>query len=78
MRYTIMFLSKKGKVKGKVGCNTEATVNHLVNTWKSENKRGVCIIRDNEYKTENVYEKQTFSKKVLDKLKNFCYNKYRK
>ena len=57
MRYTIMFLSKKGKVKGKVGCNTEATVNHLVNTWKSENKRGVCIIRDNEYKTENVYEK---------------------
>lgn len=57
MRYTIMFLSKKGKVKGKVGCNTETTVNYLVNTWKAENKKGLCIVRDNEYKTENVYEK---------------------
>ena len=57
MKYTVMFLSKKGKVKGKVGCNTAPTVNHLVNIWRDENKKGICIVRDNEFHTENVYEK---------------------
>lgn len=57
MKYTVIFLSKKGKVKGKVGCNTATTANYLVNTWRDDKKKGICIVRDNEYHTENVYEK---------------------
>ena len=58
MKYTIYFLKKNGKVKGKVGCNTLETVYYLVNTWQADlNKKGVCLIVDNETKEEWTYTK---------------------
>lgn len=58
MKYTITFIKKNGKVKGKVGCNNDNTKNYLINTWKEENatkkNKGICIIVNNETKEEII------------------------
>jgi hypothetical protein len=58
MKYTVYFLKKNGKVKGKVGCNTVETVNHLIMTWWNDpDKKGICLVVDNETKSEWTYTK---------------------
>ena len=58
MAYTVTFMSKKGKVKGKVGCNTSQTVNYLVENWiNNPDTKGICIVVNNEFATEEVYTK---------------------
>lgn len=58
MKYTIYFLKKNGKVKGKVGCNTLDTVYYLVDTWQvSPDKKGICLVVNNETKDEWTYTK---------------------
>lgn len=58
MKYTIYFLKKNGKVKGKVGCNTYDTMKYLVNNWKENPEtKGLCLVTDNETKDEWVHTK---------------------
>jgi hypothetical protein len=58
MKYTIFFIKKNGKVKGKVGCNTLDTVYYLVDTWQVDpDKKGICLVVDNETKSEWTYTK---------------------
>lgn len=57
MKYTVVYMKKSGKITGKVGCNNESTVNHLVEMWRDFPKRGVCLVINNITKEENFYKK---------------------
>ena len=58
MKYTITFISKKGKVKRKIGCNTEKTVNYIIENWKNNPEtKGMCLLINNENKEEEIYKK---------------------
>lgn len=58
MQYIITFMKKNGKVKGRVGCNTEETGRYIVNEWlKNTEKKGICIVYNTETKKEHVWTK---------------------
>lgn len=46
MRYMIKILSKKGKVKGAVGANSEKTVIHIIEMWYDTHKDGYIEVLD--------------------------------
>jgi hypothetical protein len=51
-------MKKNGKVKGRVGCNTEETGRYIVNEWlKNTEKKGICIVYNTETKKEHVWTK---------------------
>jgi len=58
MKYTVLFLNKKGKVKSRVGCNKRVTAIYIKEMWlKDTEKKGVCIIQNNETKEEEIFKK---------------------
>lgn len=58
MKYTIVFMKKNGKIKGRVGCNSEETLKHIVNNWRdSEDTKGICIITNHKTNKEHVCTK---------------------
>ena len=57
MKYIITFMKKSGKVKGKVGCNSDATMGYIIENWKLSDKKGFCIVTNTETKKEDVYKK---------------------
>lgn len=63
-KYIITFLNKKGKVKSKVGCNTENTVYYIINNWRSneDDKSSIVIVLNTETRRKKV-----IPKKIVDK-----------
>lgn len=58
MKYIITFMKKSGKVKSRVGCNSEETAKYIVKNWKeSEDAKGICIVTNMETKEEHVWTK---------------------
>ena len=58
MKYIVLFLNKKGKVKSRVGCNKKVTAVYLKELWLKDNdKKGICIIQDTETKEEEIFKK---------------------
>ena len=58
MKYMITFMKKNGKVKGKVGCNSEETAKYIVKNWReAEDTKGICIVTNLETKKEYVWTK---------------------
>lgn len=56
-RYIITFLSKKGKVKSRVGCNTENTVCYIIRRFNDYGQPGIAIVLNTETGEENCYER---------------------
>lgn len=58
MEYTITFMKKNGKIKGKVGCNSEETAQYIVKTWReADDTKGICIVTNHETKEEHFWKK---------------------
>ena len=57
MTYTITFMNKKGKVKGKVACHTDSTMIYLIENWKVNKKKGICVVTNHKTKEEKIYTK---------------------
>ena len=58
MKYIITFMKKSGKVKGKVGCNSEETAKYIVKNWReADDTKGICIVTNTETKKEHVWTK---------------------
>lgn len=58
-KYIITFLNKKGKVKSRVGCNTENTVYYILSNW--------CFSEYDESSEAIVLNTETRRKKVIPK-----------
>lgn len=58
MRYVITIMSRKGKIRGRVACDTPKTKEYIVNTWLTYGeKKTFCVITDATTEEERVYEK---------------------
>ena len=66
-KYIITFLNKKGKVKSRVGCNTENTVYYILSNWifneyNEYDESSEAIVLNTETRRKKVVPK-----KIIDK-----------
>ena len=51
-------MKKSGKVKGKVGCNSEETAMYIIRNWReADDTKGICIVTNTETEKEHVWTK---------------------
>ena len=63
-KYIITFLNKKGKVKSRVGCNTENTVYYILNNWQFNeyDEPSVAIVLNTETRRKKIVPKEIVDK----------------